>query len=121
MIGHGIVLAAHLAGLPVCAAPLDVTLNERDTVQVAVVFACAGARGTLKLRRGSGRELVHPHAFTRGSVRVDRGGAKTLRLIDQQERANDLLYRDGAVELWRSGQRVWRKALTAPASGRAGS
>lgn len=100
------VLPAAAVGTSRCRAPTTVTLSQRDQVEVDVGFACApGERATIAWHQGN-RCAVLTAAYVRGSMLVDRDGSRVFRLIDRDERANDLSYRDGRLEIRRHGQLV---------------
>ena len=95
-----------MVSAPRCHAPTRVTLAQRDKVEVEVVFACRpGERATITSRQAN-RCAVLFGAYVRGSMLVDRDGSRVFRLIDRDERANDLAYRQGVLEIRQSGQRL---------------
>ena len=96
--------AAESAGR--CREPMTVTLSQAEGVEVDIRFACApGERATIVSRR-DGRCAFLAGDYIRGNSRVDRDGSRTFRLIDRNERANDLTYDNGRLIVRRSGKIV---------------
>ena len=89
-----------------CREPMTVTLSQAEGINVDIRFACApGERATIRSKR-DGRCAFLTGDYIRGNSRVDRDGSRTFRLIDRDERANDLTYGNGLLVVRRGGKVV---------------
>ena len=116
--------AANLSGIPGGDDPARVTehgLGRNGTGRVAVIFpAATGGKSrrpaVFYLRIADRWCRVGTGDYLRGSNRVDRGGRNaSIRLIDRQERAVYMYWRDQRLVLIRGGGQV--RALDAPKTG----